>query len=73
MAEESLREVKARLQEAFLGRFGIHGMGIDPDRGVIVVYTHNDPRIDMTEILRILRSQSPYPVEVIHGAPLILM
>ena len=57
MAESVLR-VKARLQEQYLGRFGIHGIGVNQEKDTIHIYYWPEPGVDMGPVLEKIRSES---------------
>jgi hypothetical protein len=63
---ESLEDVKNRLRQSFLGKAGIHGVGVSRARQAIQVYLSPDAGTDQTDLLEQLRkSAAPFPVIVI--------
>jgi hypothetical protein len=63
---ESLEDVKNRLRQSFLGKAGIHGVGVSRAKRAIQVYMSPNAGTDQTNVLEQLRkSASPFPVIVI--------
>lgn len=68
--EESLQAVKARIRNQYLGKAGIHGLGIRQKEGAIMV--HITPGVDggREEILEeIKRSVIPHKLIVVEEEP----
>jgi hypothetical protein len=63
---ESLEAVKNRVRQSFLGKAGIHGVGMSRARQAIQVYMSADGRTGQTDVLEQLRkSAAPFPIIVI--------
>ena len=64
--DESIDDVKRRLARKYLGRCGIHGMGVRRSHSSICVYVHSDPSKEQTSILEeISRDAAPYKLMII--------
>jgi hypothetical protein len=67
---ESIQELKNRLRQTYLGKAGIHGVGINRVGQVIRVYVGDHGQPDEEEVLEQLRrSAEPFPVQVIREEP----
>jgi hypothetical protein len=63
---ETLEEVKDRLQGGYLGKAGIHGLGISRAQGAIRVYISPGSGLEQTAVLeQIRKAAEPFPVIVI--------
>jgi hypothetical protein len=63
---EPLEAVKVRLREQYLGKAGIHGIGVSHADGAIRVYLHETGHPDRDTVLqRIREDAAPYNVRVI--------
>ena len=63
---ETLEKVKDRLKGSYLGKAGIHGLGISRAQGAIRVYISSDNGSDQTDVLdQIRKAAEPFPVIVI--------
>ncbi|MGH8067913.1 MAG: hypothetical protein ACRERE_22345 [Candidatus Entotheonellia bacterium] len=63
---ETLEEVKERLKGHYLGKAGIHGMGISRTQGAIRVYVSTASGPNQTDILEQIRQEAePFGVIVI--------
>jgi hypothetical protein len=62
---DSIDEVKDRLRRSYLGKGGIHGVGVSRAEQAIRVYvTHGEA--DQPDVLALMReSASPFPVIVV--------
>ncbi len=64
---ESIEEVKDRLRHSFLGKAGIHGVGLSRARQAIRVYVSPDATSSQANLLEQLREAAqPFVVDVIH-------
>lgn len=62
----SLEEVKDRLRELFVGKAGIHGVGISQASKAIRVYIDRDAGTDLETMLEQMReSAAPFPMIVV--------
>jgi hypothetical protein len=62
----SLEEVKDRVRELFVGKAGIHGVGISQARKAIRVYIDRAAGADQETVLEQIReSAAPFPVIVV--------
>jgi hypothetical protein len=67
---DSLNEVKDRVKRLFLGRAGVHGVGISRSRNAIRVYVDTDGTPETESMLDLLRAEaSPYPLIVVREEP----
>ena len=63
---ESLRQAKERLRRQFLGRAGLHGLGLRPDEDAICVYADADETPDQQALLaEIEQAAKPFRIIVI--------
>jgi hypothetical protein len=69
-AGESIGQAKARLSRKYLGKFGIHGMGLQRSKSTICVYIDPRTSADRQTLLKSIRKEAaPYAVEAVE-APL---
>ena len=61
---ESLRQVKERLRRQFLGRAGLHGLGLRPAENAICVYADADETPDQQTLLAEIE-QAAKPIRII--------
>jgi len=62
---ESLDEVKQRITRKYLGKAGIHGIGIRRSQNALNVYADADSSLDQQQLLKeIEREAAPYKVIV---------
>jgi hypothetical protein len=62
---ETLDEVKRRIAHKYLGKAGIHGVGIRRSQNALNVYMGADPSLDQKQLLKeIEREAAPYKVIV---------
>jgi hypothetical protein len=62
---ESLEEVKERLRKGFLGKGGIHGVGISQQQRAIRVYVHPHEGTEQVRMLdQIRQAAHPFPIVV---------
>lgn len=62
----SLEDVKNRLRESYLGRGGIHGVGLSRARQAIRVYVSSQAASEQPDVLEQLRdSAKPFPIIVV--------
>jgi hypothetical protein len=67
---DSLSEVKDRVKRLFLGRAGVHGVGISRSRNAIRVYVNPDETAETESLLDLLRAEaSPYSLIVVREEP----
>ena len=67
---EALDDAKARLRQEFLGRAGIHGLGVSRTEQAIRVYVSSEGGPDCAAALEELRlSAAPFPVIVVEEEP----
>ncbi len=59
---DNLKETKKRLQKDFLGKEGIHGLGINRSQNAIKIYT-SKPKLNCLD--KIKKASSPYEVIVV--------
>jgi hypothetical protein len=63
---ESLEEVKNRLRQSYLGRGGVHAVGVSRAEQAIRVYVSPDAVPEQPEVLAQLReSAKPFPIIVL--------
>jgi hypothetical protein len=63
---EPIERVKDCLRQSFLGRAGIHGLGVSRAEQAIRVYVGPDAPRDFDEVLEELRaSAQPFPVKIV--------
>ena len=63
---DSIDEVKDRLRRSYLGKGGIHGVGVSRAKQAIRVYVSPQAEADQSDILALMReSASPFPVIVV--------
>jgi hypothetical protein len=63
---QSLESVKNRLRQSYLGKGGIHGLGLSRAEKAIRVYVDAQAGADESEVIEQLReSARPYPVIVV--------
>lgn len=63
---ESLEDVKNRLRESFVGKGGIHGVGLSRSKQAIRVYIHPDDNANRAALLdQVQKSAQPFPVIVV--------
>ena len=63
---ESLRQAKDRLRRQFLGRAGLHGLGLRPAENAICVYADTDETPDQQALLaEIEQAAKPFGIIVI--------
>jgi hypothetical protein len=63
---ESIEQVKNRLRKSFLGKAGIHGVGVSRAKQAIQVYVSPGTSVNQADLLEQLRkSAGPFPVIVI--------
>jgi hypothetical protein len=55
MSIKELQAVKDRLREAYLGKGGVHGLGVKPSQDAIQVYVGTNPAPDEAVVLDELR------------------
>lgn len=59
----SLDDVKDRVSEKYLGRAGIHGVGIRRSQETLMVYLHSGDPGEQARVLREIEAEAaPYPV-----------
>jgi hypothetical protein len=69
MPADTLDTVKQRLRNRYLGRAGIHGLGVSPAQNAIRVYIHPG-RADTEAVLRQLEAEArPHRVVVVQEEP----
>ena len=62
----SLEDVKNRLRESYLGRGGIHGVGLSRSRQAIRVYVSSQVVSEQPDVLEQFReSAKPFPIIVV--------
>jgi len=60
---ESLDEIKARVAKRFLGKSGIHSIGISRADNTLRVYLEAEPDSELEELLKQIRAEAaPYEV-----------
>jgi hypothetical protein len=63
---DSIDEVKNRLRRSYLGKGGIHGVGVSRAKQAIRVYVSPQAEADQSDVLALMReSASPFPVIVV--------
>jgi hypothetical protein len=63
---EQIIDVKRQISRSFLGKSGIHGVGIGPDGESITIHVRSDADLETTGILDSIREKaSPFAVQVI--------
>lgn len=63
---DPIDDVKARLSERYLGKSGVHGIGINRSQNVLRVYVHTEPGSDVEALRRrIVDDAKPYKVVVV--------
>ena len=63
---DSIDEVKDRLRRSYLGKGGIHGVGVSRAKQAIRVYVSPQAEADQSDVLALMReSASPFPVIVV--------
>lgn len=63
---ESLKEAKNRLKSSFLGKGGVHGMGISRSQNAIRVYVDTESDAEADSVLAEIRRQAePYRVIIV--------
>ena len=63
---KTLWEVKEELKQHFLGKHGVHGIGMSHAEGAIRLYVDSDTEIQKISVLNEIKQQaSPFPVIVI--------
>ena len=66
MAAPTLQDVKSKVRQAFLGKNGIHGVGIRESESALCLYMDSDAPVEDTETLKAIKAEaSPYKVIVI--------
>lgn len=67
---ESLEEVKRRLRDKYLGKEGIHGLGIRRSQNALCVYAKLNSSREQNKLLQELKNEAaPYQVMVIDEEP----
>ena len=62
----SIDEVKDRLRSSYLGKAGIHGVGVSRAEHAIRVYVSPQHDVEQSDILALMREcASPFPVIVV--------
>jgi hypothetical protein len=70
---ESIEELKIRLRQTYLGKAGIHGIGLSRVEQALRVYVGPEAQSGQEEVLAQLRkSAEPFAVQVIQEEPPIL-
>ena len=60
---DSIDEVKDRLRRTYLGKAGIHGVGVSRAEHAIRVYVSPQPDAEQSDVLALVReSARPFPV-----------
>ena len=68
--ERSLQAVKERVSEVFLGRGGIHGVGIRLSQNAICLYVHVVPGTDRERVIEAVRREAaPFGVIIVEEEP----
>lgn len=63
---DSIDEVKDRLRRSYLGKAGIHGVGVSRSEHAIRVYVGPQPDAEQSDVLAMMReSASPFAVIVV--------
>lgn len=66
----TLDSVKEKLSEAFLGRGGIHAVGIRRSQNAICLYVHSDPGEERDRVIEeARRAAAPFSVVIIEERP----
>jgi hypothetical protein len=55
---ESVLDVKARLQDRYLGRFGIHGVGVNEKMATIRFYYWPEPGVEIEPVAEKIRAEA---------------
>ncbi len=64
--DKSLDEVKQHLSEKYLGRAGIHSLGISRANNAVRLYAHPDEDDALEAVLKEIETEAaPYNIEVI--------
>jgi hypothetical protein len=67
---ETLTDVKDRLKARYLGRAGVHGMGVSRAQNAIRVYVNPSDEPDTASVLAQLTAEAePYSVIVVREEP----
>jgi hypothetical protein len=67
---ESIEAVKDRLRQSFLGKAGIHGVGLRRAEQAIRVYVSSNAESNQADLLEQLRKSAvPFPVIVVKEEP----
>ena len=63
---DSIDDIKDRLRRSYLGKGGIHGVGVSRAKQAIRVYVSPQAEADQSDVLALMReSASPFPVIVV--------
>lgn len=63
---ESIDDIKRRLSLKYIGKFGVHGIGVSRSQNIIKVYVDQDSEIESHDILSTVEKEaSPCRVLVI--------
>jgi hypothetical protein len=66
MADLTLKDARERLKKKWLGKHGIHGVGLSRAENAIKLYVGPDSEIDSSELwLRIEKEAAPFRVIVV--------
>ena len=73
MTAPTLKDVKAKVRQTFLGKDGIHGVGIRESESALCLYVDSDAPVEGTETLKAIEAEAlPFKVIVIkEGRPAI--
>lgn len=66
MVQPSLEDIKVRLSQLYLGKDGIHGLGVSRAQQAIKVYLSPEADGDSILIGQLREDARPYPLVIIH-------
>lgn len=66
---QSLEEVKNRVRQSYLGKGGVHAVGMSQEKQAIRVYVSPEPEVGESDLLDLVReSAKPFSVIVVREA-----
>jgi hypothetical protein len=67
---DPLNEVRNEIARKYLGKAGIHGIGISRARGAIRIYMRPDASAEQQTVLaEVARDAAPFPVLIVASGP----